>query len=295
LQQVRKGLATRQEMADAMLARIAEGGPVRSSDFERTEGQKGGGWWDWKDEKLVLELLFSAGELMVARRRNFQRVYDLRERVRPGADENLPTLDEANRALARESVRAMGIARRAWVPGYLFHYELRTVALKATAELVKDGELLEVEVEGWPEPGVVHPDNSALLEAVREAGYEHSRTEVLSPFDPVTWDRARAFELFGFDYKIECYTPAPKRVYGYFTLPILHDGQLVGRLDPKAHRKLGVFEVKSVHLEPWVSVTHELVTELKDTLRRCAKWHGTPELVVRAANGPGLAEALGRG
>ena len=108
----------------------------------------------------------------------------------------------------------------------------------------------------------------------------------------MTWDRARASELFGFDYRIECYPPAPKRQYGYFTLPILHGDALVGRLDPKAHRKLGVFEVKALHLEPDRRVTAALVDGLRDTLRRVAAWHGTPEVVVRHSPTPGLADAL---
>ncbi|MFN8556042.1 MAG: crosslink repair DNA glycosylase YcaQ family protein [Dehalococcoidia bacterium] len=113
-----------------------------------------------------------------------------------------------------------------------------------------------------------------------------------SPFDPVVWHRARARVLFGFDYQIECYTPAPKRRYGYFTLPILHRGALVGRLDPKAHRKDGVFEVKALHLEPGVSLSDELVAAVAGVLRACAAWHGTPEVIVRAADPPAAAERL---
>src|SRR5690606_37727983 len=98
--------------------------------------------------------------------------------------------------------------------------------------------------------------------------------------DPIMWDRARAFDLFGFDYKIECYTPAPQRRYGYFTLPILHGDALIGRLDPKAHRKDGIFEVKSLHLEPGTAITDDLVSGLRDTLQRIGAWHGTPEVVI---------------
>jgi uncharacterized protein YcaQ len=114
-------------------------------------------------------------------------------------------------------------------------------------------------------------------------------TTLLSPFDPVVWDRARASELFDFNYRIETYTPAAKRRYGYFTLPILHNGALVGRLDPKAHRKEGVFEVKALHLEPGVTPTPALVTALAKTLTACARWHGTPQVVIRDADPPELA------
>jgi uncharacterized protein YcaQ len=101
---------------------------------------------------------------------------------------------------------------------------------------------------------------------------------VLSPFDPVVWHRARASQLFGFDYRIECYTPAPKRQYGYFVLPLLVRGQLVGRLDAKAHRAQGVFEVKALYLEPGIKPGKRLQQDILKALQQCADWHGTPQL-----------------
>jgi uncharacterized protein YcaQ len=117
-------------------------------------------------------------------------------------------------------------------------------------------------------------------------------TTLLSPFDPVVADRQRAEELFGFTYRIEVYTPPSKRRYGYYTLPILHRGNLIGRLDPKAHRNTGTFEVRAIHLEPGVEVTEELVTDLAETLKACAAWHQTPEVVVGTTEPPELGEAL---
>jgi uncharacterized protein YcaQ len=116
---------------------------------------------------------------------------------------------------------------------------------------------------------------------------------LLSPFDPVVWDRARALELFHFEYKIEVYTPAARRRYGYYSLPILHDGALVGRLDAKAHRKQGTFEVKAIHLEPDTQVTDDLVFGLAGALRDCAGWHGTSEVLVRRSDPSKLTETLG--
>jgi uncharacterized protein len=115
----------------------------------------------------------------------------------------------------------------------------------------------------------VHPDNAGLAEEVLSGGLRPTVTTLLSPFDPVVWDRARALELFDFDDKIEVDTPAAKRRYGYYSLPILHDGALVGRLDAKAHRKDGIFEVKAVHLDSGVSVSDELVASLAGALRGC--------------------------
>src|SRR5262249_21331975 len=125
-----------------------------------------------------------------------------------------------------------------------------------------------------------------------EGEIPRSKTTLLSPFDPLVWDRGRALDLFGFDYQIEFYKPAPKRIYGYYTLPILYDNRLIGRLDPKAHRKEGIFEVKALHLEPGMMVDDELVAELKSALQACAAWHKTPQVIVRYATEPGLAERL---
>jgi uncharacterized protein YcaQ len=119
-------------------------------------------------------------------------------------------------------------------------------------------------------------------------------TTLLSPFDPLVWDRARARQMFGFDYRLECYTPEPQRRFGYFTLPILHKGALVGRLDAKAHRKDGLFEVKSLHLEPSVKVEDELVAALASAIEECAAWHKTLSVVVRRSEPPSLAKRLSK-
>src|SRR3712207_3314333 len=234
-----------------VLARVREGGEVRSAEFARTDG-RAGGWWEWKPEKRALEHLFAAGELMISRRDpNFHRVYDLRERVleraAPGWDDVLaPPYEEVQQALALGAVRALGVAVARWVPDY-FRTPKRGVA-GLLDELANEGRLLLTQIEGWEEPAYVNPDNAGLAEAAVSGELSSSITTLLSPFDPVVWDRARALELFGFEYRIEVYTPAARRRYGYYSLPILHHGALVGRLDAKAHRKDGIFEVKALHL-----------------------------------------------
>jgi uncharacterized protein YcaQ len=263
---------------------------VRSADFARTDGKKGV-WWDWKVEKMALEMLFATGDLMIARRERFQRVYDLRERVLPQwHDTQVPSLPDMRRTLALKAVRALGITPARLVGDY-FRTDRRTTAA-VVRELADERRLITAEVEGWQEPAYIHPDNLPIAQAAAAGDLVPSRTTLLSPFDPVVWDRTRALELFGFEYRIECYTPAPKRRYGYFTLPILHRGRLVGRLDPKAHRKERLFEVKALHLEPGVPVTDELTRDLAAALRACAAWHGTPQVVVRHSDPPELAEAL---
>ena len=278
-----------------VLGRIRQGGPVRSAEFARTDG-KAGGWWEWKPEKRALEHLFAAGELMISRRDpNFHRVYDLRERVLEKAlptweDGLAPTPAEVRRALALKAVRALGVASPRWVPDY-FRTPKRGVA-GLLEGLADEGELLRAGIEGREEPAYVHPENAGLAEEVVSGGLRSAVTTLLSPFDPVVWDRARALELFGFEYRIEVYTPAARRRYGYYSLPILHRGALVGRLDAKAHRKDGVFEVKSLHLELGTEADDRLVKKLAGALRACARWHGTPEVMVRRSDPRGLAGSL---
>jgi hypothetical protein len=281
---------THQKEIDGLKSLIRERGAVRAADFERKDG-KAGGWWEWKTEKRALETLFTAGELMIARRRNFQRVYDLRERVLPDWDDSrLPSAEDAGRQLALKAVRALGVAKARWVADY-FRTNMRET-LGTVRALADDEALLSVEVEDWDEPGLVHPDNLRLLKAARAGQLKMEHTTLLSPFDPVVWDRARTRSMFNFEYKLECYTPEPKRRYGYFTLPILRRGSLVGRLDAKAHRKDGVFEIKSLHMEPGTRAGEELLEDIATALLECARWHRTPEIIIRRSDPPGVAARL---
>ncbi len=262
---------------EQLIAHIREHGPVRSRDFAR-QGGKGNGWWDWKPEKRHLEVLFTSGRLMVRERQNFQRVYDLAERVLPEWDDaqHLPTEAEARQEAIRASCRALGLVKPGWVADY---YRLRRGNDSAALHLLADaGELLPVRVEGLKGDFFVHHSLQEQLALAANDKLSASACSALSPFDPIVWDRKRASELFGFDYRIECYTPAPKRQYGYFVLPLLVRGRLVGRLDAKAHRAQGVFEVKALYLEPAVRPSQRLRDDITRALQRLANWHGTPQL-----------------
>jgi uncharacterized protein YcaQ len=261
------------ELVDAILARIRAEGGLRSADFEAKKPV--GGWWNWKDEKVALEVLLTTGQVMVARREKFQRVYDLPERVLPGWDGlPVPSAEEVRRELVLRSVEKLGAARPGWVADYYRLPKNGTPAL--LRELAAQGELIECAVEGWDGPVYVHPNNAALLAQAQNGELQPTYTTLLSPFDPLTWDRARARELFDFDYQIECYTPAAKRRYGYFSLPVLRRGALVARLDAKAHRREGRFEVRSLHFEPGVELDDELRADVTAAIQRCADWHRTP-------------------
>jgi uncharacterized protein YcaQ len=286
---IRAWLSEHPEVAERVMARLRAEGETRSSDFER-EG-KGGTWWDWKPEKQALESMFYLGEVMIVRRESFQRVYALRERVLPDWDDaRTPTPEEARRALIVKTVRALGIARPSWVPDY---FGLRVQGMPSDLEdLAQAGELLPARVTGWDGPFYVHPDHLETAQRAADGALRPTLTTLLSPFDPITWHRPRALEGFGFHYRIETYTPAEKRQYGYFSLPILRRGALIGRLDAKAYRKEGRFEVRSLHLEPGVRVSDALAADLRAALSDCARWHATPEVTVLMSAPPELAAAL---
>lgn len=284
-------LAEQGEGMRALLEVVRARGPVKASDFA-SERPRRTGWWGWKKEKAWLEAWLALGELMVARRERFQRIYDLAERVLPAAARRPPP-DEAGARLAviEKAVRALGVTQARWVHDY-FRTRPRLTP-EDLRPLVEAGRLLEVRVRGWATPGFVHRDHALLLRRAAAGKLEATHTALLSPFDPVVWDRERALAMFGFDYRLECYVPARKRRHGYFVLPILRRGALVGRLDAKAHRARGVFEVKALHLEPGVAAGPALLGDLAAALTASARWHGTPQVRLgRRVAGP-LKAALG--
>ncbi len=264
---------------DQILKHIKLHGACRSADFERQDG-KGGGWWEWKPEKRSLEVLFTLGKVMVARRERFQRVYDLTERVHPTWNDkrDLRPLAQTQTAQVLDAVRALGICKASWIADY---YRMKKLegALRPE-QLAAQGLLRSIEVEGWKEMGYYHPDQQSLIDKASAGQLRATHSSILSPFDPVVWDRKRAAELFDFDYKLECYTPEAKRQFGYFCLPILRRGKLIGRLDAKAHRKQGIMEIKSLYFEDGVEISEAVIKDLAKTLKSFADWHQTPEVKI---------------
>ncbi|WP_229720972.1 winged helix-turn-helix domain-containing protein [Dyella nitratireducens] len=286
--------ANLQEM-HALLERVRTTGAVRASDFERAE-RAASGWWEWKPEKRWLEAWFASGELMVTRRERFQRVYDLAERVLAKLD---PPFDgallsrsttELRQHFILDSVRALGITQARWIADY---FRLKpAVDDRELAPLLAAGDLLSVQVAGWGSAAYVHRDHAALLDSAYAGRLRATQTALLSPFDPLVWDRARVRAMFDFDYTIECYVPAAKRRYGYYVLPILHRGRLIGRLDAKAHRAEGQFEIKALFLEEGIAPTDRMVAEVAEAIAAMAAWHGTPEVRLGRCRPASLAPAL---
>ena len=257
---------------------IQVNGPVRSADFEHP--RKGAsGWWEWKPHKRHLEGLFTAGEVMVIERRNFQRVYDLTHRVMPNWDDARDMLPQtaAEAIMLENSARSLGIFRPQWLADY---YRLRQPGLAPIIEAWQaEQKIISVEVEKLGEMWV-HSDLLPELELALAGKLTATHSAVLSPFDPVVWDRKRAEQLFDFSYRLECYTPAPKRQYGYFVLPLLHKGQLVGRMDAKMHRKSGELEVIALYLEEATKVSAGLEKGLHAAITAFAAWQGATRVTL---------------
>ena len=267
-------VAEHQQAIAELLQQIRDNGPVRAADFTHADNPKSG-WWAWKPHKRHLENLFSAGELMVTERRNFQRVYDLRSRVMPDWQDAIHGISEAEatRQMLMNSARSLGVFRSAWLADY---YRLKRTPVKDfIADAEAAGDLVAVNTEGLGEMWL-HRDLLPLLETPLQA----THSTVLSPFDPVVWDRKRALELFNFDYRIECYTPEEKRKFGYFVLPILHRGQIKGRLDARMLRQSKQLEIKKLWLEEKTRVTARFAADIRRAIERFAAWQGAESVAI---------------
>jgi uncharacterized protein YcaQ len=248
---------------EEVLARIRDDGPIVAGDLDQRVGPKGA-WWDWDDGKLALEVLFHMGEVAGVRRPNdFARLYDLAERVIPPEVLAIPTPSEADarKELLVLAARHHGVATLEDLTDY--HRQKNVPCRPLLRELVDDGRLLDASVEGWSRPGYLHPDVTRPRRVAARA--------LLTPFDPVVWNRDRALRLFDFDYKIEIYVPKPKRKYGYYVLPFLLGDRLVGRVDLKADRARSVLLVPGAFAEPGVDVD-QAAEQLAIELRAMAGW-----------------------
>jgi uncharacterized protein YcaQ len=275
----------RPDYVEEVYRRIADTGPVVSGDLSERDGPKGP-WWDWDDAKVALEHLFWKGRVTVTRRADFARIYDLTERVIPAevlARPDVPE-DEARKELLELAARHHGIASFTDLTDY--HRQGNQACRPLVAELVEDGTLSEVQVEGWAKPAYVHRE-ARIPRRIKACA-------LLSPFDPVVWNRDRAMRLFGFHYRIEIYTPQPKRIFGYYVLPILWGDRLVGRLDMKSDRQGGALLVQGSFTEPGVPAG-ALAEDLAQELLAMAEWLGLDrvEVVQRGDLASTLRDAVG--
>jgi uncharacterized protein YcaQ len=236
---------------------IREGGPRGSGDFAHRRPRGKAGWWNWKPTTHALDYLWMSGRTLVDSRRHFQKRFDLAERVMPDALAQTPLdIGGFQRWHLRQSLHALGAATETDLGMYLTFPRVGARERRRWLQRLLDtGEVREIEVEEAADtsPGrwyALAEDLPALAAAARRRQASAGST-LLSPFDSFLWHRERTHRLFGFRYTIEVYTPGPKRTHGYYLLPILHDGQLIGRIDPKVHRAERRLEIKGVHFEPW--------------------------------------------
>ena len=264
-----------------VLARIDAEGPVRPADL-RTEKKRPGTWWNWDDAKIALEHLYDTGALAISNRVNFQRVYDLRDRVLPAwVDRREPSREDALGALLEISSRALGACTAAQVAHY-FHAK-QAEARPIVRGLLAEGRLVRVTArlaDGADHELVVHRDNLELLQRAADGDLRPRRTTFLSPFDSLFWANGRDRQLWRFRQVLECYKPRPQREWGYFCLPILDRDRLVGRFDPKLERATGLLRLKKLHLEPGVRPSARLATSVARAMRDFMRFHGAGDLAV---------------
>jgi hypothetical protein len=289
------GSAKNRELVKAVLARIEREGPMRAGDFDY-DGPRRGSWWDWKPAKRALEFLVNRGELMVSSRVNFQRVYDLTDRVLPDwTDIQEPTQKETVRHLLERSILALGVCRLAQIPDYahLKHREAGPVLDR----MLKDGMIVPVmAVLGDETTGelMVHRDNMPALESASDGELQSLGTTFLSPFDSLLWAKGRDEDLWSFRSILEAYKPEPTRIWGYFCMPILDQGDLIGRFDPVLDRRTGTLRLKALYLEDHVDPDEALLTRLAGAMRDFMKFHSAIDLVIDRSVPDGLGAGLER-
>jgi uncharacterized protein YcaQ len=276
-------------MLDWLRAELAANGPMAASEIEHESNTRRGPWWGWSDVKEGLEYLFWWGEVVSAGRTRFERRYGLAEQVLPREilDVDVPRAD-AYRILLSRAARAHGIGT---AKDFADYYRLKGPEVKlALQDLEDSGELVPVSVRGWESQG--RPQRAWRHRDARVPRSIESAA-LLSPFDPVVWERERTERMFGFRYRIEIYTPEPRRQYGYYVLPVLIDDEIVGRLDLKSDRQAGVLRVQAAWSERGAAEAH--LDRISALLHSAARWQELERVEVtgRGDLAPALSAVIG--
>ncbi len=265
-----------------VLERIRQEGGLRAFDFEY-HGPKRGSWWDWKPAKIALEYLFVKGDLMITNRVNFQRVYDLTERVLPDwVDTAPPTAEERDRYWVEQGLIALGICQPAQLAEYAFHMR-RAYPKSIWAEMLRQEIAMPIQAmlaDGETHEMVVHRDQFETLQQAADGMIKAERTTFLSFFDSLFWCRGRDMLYWKYRNLLEAYNKEANRKYGYFCLSILHHDRLVGRFDPKLERMAGVLRIKAIYLEEWIEPDEELVRGVASAMRDFMAFHQAKDLVI---------------
>lgn len=282
----RKELTTTEvNLMKKVLDRISREGPLMARDFENDRVTKSSGWWDWRPSKLALERLHLDGRLVTTRKDNFQKVYDLPENILPpDVDMTVPTAEEFSRHIILRVLKALGIAYAkeiAWSARFVKH------SIKTELEkLVGTGEICRVEIAGLKGAPLY-----MLPEYKKKKINLSGEAFILSPFDVLNVFRHRLRDFFDFDYQVECFVPAPKRKYGYFSLPILIGDTFVARMDSKADRKQRTLTIHNLHFEP-LKLTKPMVAKVCDALQAFAKFNQCDAIVIKKSNDAALLKTI---
>ena len=272
-----------------LLARIRSDGPIRSRDLETNTKRRAAGWWDWKPAKKALEQLYMEGDLMVSNREGFQKTYDLTERVLPDeVNSQMPSMEEFAVHILDQQLRCHGFASLKGLTYQRRNPELRKAVKVLVTQRLAQRTLEQIQV-GSGEVFVL--ETGALEQRLPRL---NSRMRILSPFDNSVIQRARLKVLFQYDYQIECYVPADKRQYGYFCLPLLYGGEFVGRMDCKAHRKSGHFEIKMLHFEPHGFNEDMLISSFVDAITKLCDFQKCDKVSLTKANPTNVTQRLRR-
>lgn len=273
-------------LMNRVLDRIEREGPLMVKDFENDRLEPSAGWWDWRPSKLALERLYLDGRLMVTRGKDFQKIYDLPVNLIPAdIDTSMPTPEEFARHVIRRELTALGIAYAKEI-NWRVRYIKNHVVKKELEKLVQEGEVCKVSVEGRSTAPLY------MLPVYKNKKIQLSGDAfILSPFDVLNVFRHRLRDFFDFDYQIECFVPAPKRKYGYFSLPVLVGDTFVARMDSKADRKQKVLLVHNLHFEP-VQLSEPMVASIARALKAFAAFNRCHEIVMAKSNNKQLLKAI---
>lgn len=269
---------THKDLVKGVLDQLAERGPLGASELI-DGGKSQGAWWGWSQGKQIMEWLFWSGAVTTAKRRNFERLYDLTERVLPEPIQKLrvPPRDQAQRELMMIGAQAMGVATARDLRDY-FRLPAKEAASRLT-ELVEEGRLVPVAVEGWKQQGYLHHQAK-----IPRASKMAELAALLSPFDSLIWERQRTERLFDFHFRLEIYTPVHKRTHGYYVLPLLWGERIVGRVDLKSERQSGLLQVKGGSVEAGIQPAR-VIEPLARQLRELAAWLGLERYTVTSRRG----------
>lgn len=270
------------DLMQAVIERVRSEGPLRAADFKH-DGPERGSWWDWKPAKRALEVLYDRGELMIAARTNFQRHYDITERVLPDwVDVSEPSYEETARFVLERAVKALGVCTPAQASDY--SYDMKRGEARPFIEALISEEILlpiRARLSNQKEHDlIVHRDHLNLLEMASDGAIAADRTTFLSPFDSLFYPSGRDVQLWNFEQVLEAYKPAKDRKWGYFCLPILHKDRLIGRFDPRLDRKTGTLYIEAIYLEPGIKLTQPMLTEIALAMRDFMRFHDAQDLHI---------------